>query len=276
MPEARSAANRTAQRIRAYSTPAIILRRADFGEADRVLTILTPEHGLKRVLAKGVRRVTSRKAGHLELFARAQLLLARGRQLDLVTQAELLEPHRALREDLQRGALAHYICELAERFASAETDSAALFHLVAETLLALCEAADPLLIARAYELHLLTLEGYRPQLFMCALTNQPLEIDQEPTRTRAWFSPSSGGAVREACLAQARDAIPTPRVALEALRLMHTRALTALVTQRFSAELHEAIARVLRAYTAHVIEQQPRSAEVMQQIADHLRFGAGA
>lgn len=266
----RSPAARTAQRIRAYATQAIVLRRTDFGEADRVLTILTPEHGLKRVLAKGARRVTSRKAGHIELFARVQVLLARGRQLDLVTQAELIEPHRALREDLRRGALAHYLCELAESFAPAETESAALFHLLAEGLLALCEAADPLLITRAYELQLLTLEGYRPQLFACALSQQPLEVDQDAARTQAWFSPLGGGVICEALLAQAPDAIPIPRAALAALRTLHTQPFTVLAEQHLAPELHEAVARALRAYVNHVLERNPRSAAVLQQINRHL------
>lgn len=269
MPEHSSVA-RTAQRIRTYTTQAIVLRRTDFGEADRVLTILTPEHGLKRVLAKGARRVISRKAGHVELFARAQVLLARGRQFDLVTQAELLEPHRRLREDLQRGALAHYLCELAESFAPIETESAALFHLLAEGLLALCEAADPPLITRAYELHLLTLEGYRPQLFTCALSQQPLEVDQDTTRAQAWFSPISGGVIREVLLAQAPDALPLPRAALAALRTMHTQPLAALATSYLSPDVHEAVARVLRAYITHVLERSPRSAAVLQQINRHL------
>lgn len=64
-------------RVRLFSTPAIVLRRADYGEADRLLTLLTPERGKLRVLAKGARKITSRKAGHIELFTQTQVLLAR-------------------------------------------------------------------------------------------------------------------------------------------------------------------------------------------------------
>src|SRR5262245_28381592 len=119
-------------RSRLYSTQAIVLRRTDYGEADRVVTLLTPEVGKLRVLAKGARKITSRKAGHIELFTRTQLLLAKGRSFDLITQAELIEPHRALREDVSRGAMAHYLCELAEQFAPEDSESAALYDLLAE------------------------------------------------------------------------------------------------------------------------------------------------
>ena len=76
---------------RLYRTEAIVLRRADLGEADRLLTIFTPERGKLRVVAKGARKVGSRKGGHVELFTRSNLLIAKARELDIVSQAETVE-----------------------------------------------------------------------------------------------------------------------------------------------------------------------------------------
>ena len=76
-------------RDRIYRTEAVIIRRADFGEADRLLTLITPL-GKRRVVAKGARKTTSRLAGHIELFTHATLLLAVGRSLDIVTQSVIL------------------------------------------------------------------------------------------------------------------------------------------------------------------------------------------
>src|SRR5437016_3885105 len=104
-------------RVRLYASEAIVLRRMDYGEADRILTIMTPELGKLRVIAKGVRKVTSRKAGHVELFTRVKLLMARARTFDIVSQAETIEPYRPLREDLLRGSYAHYLSELIDVFA---------------------------------------------------------------------------------------------------------------------------------------------------------------
>src|ERR687885_415233 len=92
-------------RSHVYRTEAIILRRSDFGEADRILTLYTPRYGKRRAIAKGVRKTTSRLAGHVELFTRVQLRLAEGRNLDIVTQAQIIAPYRALREDLERISL---------------------------------------------------------------------------------------------------------------------------------------------------------------------------
>ena len=86
------------RRQRLYRTEAIVLKRRDFGEADRLLTVFTPEHGKLVLLAKGVRKTKSRKAGHVELFTHGTWLVARGRTWDLVTQADTIEPFVGLRE----------------------------------------------------------------------------------------------------------------------------------------------------------------------------------
>ena len=77
-------------RSRLYNTQAIMLRRVDMGEADRLLTILTPARGKMKVMAKGVRKLTSRKTGHVELFTRVQFVLAQGHTFDVASQADTI------------------------------------------------------------------------------------------------------------------------------------------------------------------------------------------
>src|SRR5215212_1988067 len=103
-------------RERQFRTPAIILKRFDLGEADRLLTLLTPRHGKIEVVAKGARKLTSAKTGHVELFTRADMLIHRGRDLGIAVQAEMVAPYLALRDDLTLGAYAGYAAELADRF----------------------------------------------------------------------------------------------------------------------------------------------------------------
>ena len=97
-----SEANR---RQRLYRVSAIVLKRRDQGEADRLLTVFTRDRGKLTLLAKGVRRQASRKAGHIEPFTQVDLLVAKGKSLDLVTQAETVAAHRAL----PRGSLAQHV-----------------------------------------------------------------------------------------------------------------------------------------------------------------------
>jgi DNA repair protein RecO (recombination protein O) len=97
------------RRQRLYRVSAIVLKRRDQGEADRLLTVLTRDRGKLTLLAKGVRRQASRKAGHIEPFTHVDLLVAKGKSLDLVTQAETIEAHRGLREDLWRSTWPYYV-----------------------------------------------------------------------------------------------------------------------------------------------------------------------
>src|SRR5881628_1264153 len=81
-----------------YKSEAVIIKRSNLGEADKILTIFTPNFGKLRVVAKGVRKVTSRLAGHVELFTRSQMLLAKGRNLDIVTQSETMDAFRPMHD----------------------------------------------------------------------------------------------------------------------------------------------------------------------------------
>src|SRR5512146_516604 len=100
------------RRQRLYRVSAVVLKRRDMGEADRLLTVFTRDRGKLSLLAKGVRKPASRKAGHIEPFTYVELLVARGQNLDLVTQAETREAHRRLREDLWRSTWAYHVAEL--------------------------------------------------------------------------------------------------------------------------------------------------------------------
>src|SRR5512139_1011217 len=153
-------------RQRVYRTEAIVLRRSDFGEADRLLTVLTPERGKLRLIAKGARKPTSRKSGHVELFSYGRYLVAVGHDLDIITQAETIEPFVPLHEDLLRATYAYYIAELADAFTADRDENRPLFDLLKDVLAWLATADDLALVARYYELHLLGLAGFQPQLFV--------------------------------------------------------------------------------------------------------------
>ena len=177
---------------RLYRTEGIVLREMDYGEADRILTILTPERKLS-VIAKGIRRATSRKAGHLGLFAHANLLIARGRNLDIVTQAESIEEFEGLRQDLLRFTYACYAAELVDRLAQEEEGSAELYRLMLDGLRWFSTVDDLRLWMRYFELRLLRYAGYEPELFICTQCQQPIEA-----RPNA-FSAAEGGMVCAHC-----------------------------------------------------------------------------
>jgi DNA repair protein RecO (recombination protein O) len=179
---------------RSFRVNAVVLRHADWGEADRLVTLLTRERGKVRAVAKGARKIKSRKAGHLEPFTQVALQLAAGRDLAIITQAETLEAHLSLREDLLRTGYAAYVVELVDRFTyEDETEAAGLYGLLADTLKRVGVEADPWVAVRYYEMRLLDFLGFRPHLFHCA--NCKREILPEDQ----FFSAGMGGVICPNC-----------------------------------------------------------------------------
>jgi DNA repair protein RecO (recombination protein O) len=117
-----------------YKTEAIVLKRSDLGEADRLLALFTPHLGRIRAVAKGARKTTSRLGGHVELFTHVQLMIARGRNLDYVTQAQTLNPFISIRDDLVLMGHACYLAELVDQIAGEHITNEALYALLLTSL----------------------------------------------------------------------------------------------------------------------------------------------
>ncbi len=183
----------SSKEARSYHTQAIVLSHIEYGEADRILKIFTLEKGKISAIAKGVRKIRSRKAGHLEPFTHVNLYLAKGRNLDIITQAETIDPFLGLRENLERVAYASYVMELLDRFTYEEGQNVGLFRLLANTLSRLENQSNTETVVHFFEVRLLDLLGFRPQLFTCVECGNVI-IDQDQ-----YFSPLLGGVLCPKC-----------------------------------------------------------------------------
>ena len=141
-------------RPRLYVTDAIVLSRFDLGEADRVLTLITPRDGKLKAIAKGVRRPTSRLGGSLEPFAELRVALARGRTFDVVTQVSVGHAWLRLRDSLESAATAWYLAELADRSLEERHEAEPLYGLLRRAYELLDAGMAPGRVARWYEMHL--------------------------------------------------------------------------------------------------------------------------
>jgi DNA repair protein RecO (recombination protein O) len=248
------------RRERVYRTEAIVLRRTDFGEADRLLTVFTPERGKLRLIAKGARKPSSRKSGHVELFSRGQFLVAVGRELDILTQADTLEPFLALRDDLLRTTYAYYVAELADAFTAERDENRPLFDLLADALGWLCTAEDLPLFARYYDLHLLGLVGYQPQLFVCGDCRKQLE----PTAN--YLGIADGTVYCDKC---GRDRVGASQVSLNALkvlRFLQTRGWEACRHLRLSPASHDEVEQIMHHYMTYYLERQLKSVDFIHRL----------
>jgi DNA repair protein RecO (recombination protein O) len=247
-------------RDRLYRSEAIVLRRRDFGEADRLLTLFTPDLGKIRVIAKGARKPHSRKAGHIESFMRSKMLFARGRNLDLVTQAELVEAYRPLREDLIRVTYASHAVELLDRFTAENDAHPELYHLLSEALGWLAATNDLLLTTRYYELRLLSLVGFQPQIFQCVNCGRMIEAEDQ------YFSAELGGAICPRCPELVKRVHPVSLGALKVLRYMQTRPYQTVNRLRIRRSLHTELETILHHYLQHQLERRLQSADFLKRL----------
>ena len=247
-------------RQRLYRTPAVILKRMDLGEADRIVTLFSRDEGKVRAVAKGVRRTTSRSAGHLEPFTLSDVLLAVGRELDVVSQADTLDAFREIREDLDLTAHAFYLTELVDLLTEDRSENRAVYEILVDGLRSLRRENDSRLVLIAFHLRLLEALGYRPELRECVTCRIAIEPD------RNHFSALLGGVVCPGC----GPAEPTARaIGTSALKLL--RFVQATAGQRgVNVQVHicrEAEA-LLRDYAEHIIERRLRTPALMARIQE--------
>ena len=144
---------------RTYKTEGIVLKSINYGEADRILTVYTRHHGKVRAIAKGVRRLTSRKGGNLESFNQVTLFFARGKNLDLVPEATALNTFDFLRNNLLRSGLAYYLAELVDRLTPDYQPNQQVYYLLLDSLKKI-NKLTPLKLVRGFEEALLDELGF--------------------------------------------------------------------------------------------------------------------
>ena len=246
---------------RLYRTDALILRRADFGEADRLLTVYTPQRGKLRFLAKGVRKTTSRKAGHVELFMLTNMRVARGRTWDIISQAEIVEPYRGLRDNLDRTSQAYYLAELVDRFTEEHDANPPLFELLALTLAHLGHADDAFVVLRYFELHLLNLTGFQPQLHYCVACQEALEpVDDN------YFHAVDGGALCPTHGQNRPNAEPLALPVLKVLRFLQTEPWETAIQLQITPKTRQQVESLLLGYISLLLERQLKSVDFLRKL----------
>ncbi len=248
-------------RPHSFRVEAIVLRHADWGEADRLLTLYTREHGKARAIAKGARRIRSRKAGHLEPFTRVTLQLAQGRDLLIVTQADTLEAYLPIGADLVKTGYASYIVELLDRFIyEDEIENQPIFVLLTEALDRIAAEADPWLALRYFEVRLLDYLGYRPHLFHCASCGKEIRPENQ------YFSAAAGGVLCPSCGKDRPDAWPISMDALRHLRHFQRSSYAEARRAHPGSEVRNELESLMQKYLTYVLERGLNSPKFIKQV----------
>ena len=249
---------------REYATPAVVIRKIKLREADRILTLYTPEYGKIEAVAKGIRKPKSKMAGHLELLTYSQLNLARGHNLDTVIGAQTIDSFINLKNDLMLTSSGLYSAELINQFSVSHSANPPLFELFWETLRRLDKAESPELTLRYFELHLMDMSGYRPQLHECVACRDTLKpVDNV-------FGPGAGGILCPNCKYEHPSAFPISVDALKVLRLFQRSAFEVVGRLKINNELGQELKIALSAYIRYVLEREVKSATWMEALRDQL------
>ncbi|MDO8573324.1 MAG: DNA repair protein RecO [Candidatus Daviesbacteria bacterium] len=145
--------------MQGFRVEGVILKRRNLGEADRILTVFTHQKGKITVLAKGVRRITSRRGGNVELLNRSLMYLHPARSFLILTEAQVLDTYSKLKEDLILSATAFHIIELTDRMTAENQENMILYEHLVHVLQKLVRNPRQIFL-RAYEVKILSTQGF--------------------------------------------------------------------------------------------------------------------
>lgn len=239
-----------------YRDQGIVLRTWRLGESDRIVNLLTERHGKVRAVVKGVRKTKSRFGARLEPMVHCSLLFYEGRELDIVTQAEVVEFFRPVREDLGRLAKAASLLEATDQLCQERHANPRLFTMLLGGLRALSAHDSPLLVP-AFFLKLLSSEGFHPLLDECASCGDRYGLEA--------FDLGQGGVLCVPCAGRS-DAMAMSPAALDLIR----RVLGGDLAGALSAPAGRDVAEVERLATRameHHLERRLRSLPVAGALA---------
>jgi DNA repair protein RecO (recombination protein O) len=246
---------------RRYTTEAIVLSRFDLGEADRVLTLITPTGGKLKAIAKGIRRPMSRLGGSLEPFAELTVGLARGRTFDVVTEVRVGHAWLNLRDSLESAATAWYIAELTDRSLEERHASEPLYALLKRTYELLDAGMAPGRVARWYEMHLLDELGQRPEVDRCVECDRVLESDE-----RFRWVPPLGGVVCQRCPGPPYERTGLSLEALKLLKAYQRLDIEAIAGLRQSVAVEGETEAALRDFMRTALEREARSLAFLDEV----------
>ncbi len=246
---------------RIYHTEAIVLSRFELGEADRVLTLLTPHDGKLKAIAKGVRRPRSRIGGAVEPFAELHLVLARARTFDVITSASVSHAWLSLRERLESTATAWYLAELSERAVEERAFAYPVYALLRRAYQLLDDGMAPGRVACWFEFGLADALGMRPEVERCVECDAVLDQDDQ----FRWV-PMLGGTLCSRHLPPPSEQMPLSLGALKLLRAYRRLDIEAIAGLRLPSQIEAEVESALRWFIRNVLEREPRSLAFLDEV----------
>ncbi len=250
--------------MHAFSDEGFILKRKNFGEADKLITLFTKNHGKVVSVAKGVRKITSRRAGSLELLNQVKVSLHQTKGLPILTEAQIENTFPDLKEDLNKISIAFLVLELTDRLFEEGQENRNVFDLISDTISRIDKTqtlGEAKKFQISFQIKLLTEMGYLPQLYKCT------QCENKLTEKKIFLSPNCGGLVDDNC---GRNIIFSKQVSPEevkVLRFLNKESFSFVDRLKLSQNLLETTAELLDYYTIYFLERNLNSLD----FANHLQ-----
>ena len=206
-----------------YKTEGIVLKSMEYEEADKIVTIYTKDYGKITAIAKGVRKTKSKFGSSLEILTHSNFLIYKGRNIDIVSQTEILESFFSTSKEVIKFAFAVNCLEVVNRLSEEREINIGLFNLLKEVLHYLKESNDPKLQTLSFKWQTISILGYRPSLNHCCRCNKSVEDQKE-----MYFNIKEGGLVCNNCIAKDKEGCV--KVSLYFIKLVRKILITPLST----------------------------------------------
>ena len=244
------------------------------GDRDRIISLYTQNYGRLRLVARGVRKISSKLSGHLDTFNRVGIAVSSGSTMGVITGGEVIESFNGLKNDLKTTARAFYVAELTDDFAVDESPNKLLYLLVVATLRALDNLSqshsktgkvdttelDMELIMRYFEMNLLIYSGYSPELRTCVVCNKPLIEESNG------YSIELGGIVGAACSLQTKSIRLISVPAIKTLRFLSDTNIENLNRLRTNPALMDETQGFLQRFVQNIIERKVSASHLIDSI----------
>ncbi|MFY0545082.1 DNA repair protein RecO [Brevibacillus sp. H7] len=238
----------------------IVIRSVDYGESSKVVTLFTREHGKIGIMARGAKKAKSRLGAVSQLFTHGYYLCKAGLGTSMpdLSQGEIVESYRNLRQSLTETAYAAYIAELLDRLTHEREPNPFLFQLLMLTFRYLDEGRDAEILCRIFETKMLAVAGIAPQLSACIHCG----AGQEPFA----ISVSQGGLLCPACLSTDPYAISVSPSTWKLLRLFQLFDLERLGDIEVKPATRSQLKHVLRSFMDQHLDLRLKSRSFLDQI----------
>jgi len=245
--------------MNSYKTPGIVIKRMNYGEADRILTILTERFGKIKAIAKGVRKIKSKLAGSLEPFMLINLELHEGKTFYIVTGASIEQEFPQIHKDLKKTSLAFYVGEVADKFLQEEQKSGSIFEVFKDALLGIEESDDQFLL-RVFELRMIEASGFKPELYEC------VHCKEKITQGDNFWDSVEGGILCSSCQSKFHHGKKISDDLIKIFRLIDRGEYSVLKKIKVKHDLKDEAEEILNNYIKSILERELKSQQFLKNL----------